>query len=212
MAYYAPCSNSCSQLSSVRRISMRWPCEEMVAGNEDQFLRIGGLGDDCLQSLVWTVLIVIAADEQLGLPAVAQKRIGVQTAFGLDRCTDRDQGLDIRIGTGGAQSGCRAKGKSCEDDGQSELVLQPSERGLHVGDLAASLIVLAGAQSRAAEVEAQHGKSERVQGLHGVEDDFVVHGPTAQRMRMANQAGVGGSRRAGVQQGFQATSRSIQKK
>ena len=184
--------------------------EEVIAGNEHQFLRIGGLGNDCLQSLVWTVLIVIAADEQLGLPAVAQKRVGVQTAFGLNWCTDRDQGLNIRIGTGGAQSGGSPKGKACEDDGQLELVLQPSERSMHVGDLTASLIVLTGAQSRATEVEAQHRKSERIQGLHGMEDNFVVHGSTPQRVRVANEARVGRTRRTQIQQRFQAASRSIQ--
>ena len=50
-----------------------------------------------------------------------------------------------------------------------------------------SLVVRSLAQSRAAEVEAQHGKAERVQGLHGVEDDFVVHGSAVERVRMAHQ-------------------------
>ena len=41
--------------------------EEVVSGNEDQFLRIGSLLDDLFQRLVRAELVVVAADEELGL-------------------------------------------------------------------------------------------------------------------------------------------------
>ena len=65
-------------------------CEEMVARYKHQFLGSGGLGHYPLQSLMWAVLVVIAADEELRLLAIAQKRVGVQTAFGFNRSSDRN--------------------------------------------------------------------------------------------------------------------------
>ena len=81
---------------------------------------------------------------------------------------------------------------------------------LNVIDFAAAVIVLAGAQSGAAEIEAEHGESEAVQGLHGVEHDFVVHGAAEHGMRMADQGGVGGVGGAGVEQGFEASGGAVE--
>jgi hypothetical protein len=44
-----------------------------------------------------------------------------------------------------------------------------------------------------------------------VKDDFVVHRPPSQRMRMAHQSGVGCGGRTYVQQGFQPACGSLKK-
>jgi hypothetical protein len=38
----------------------------------------------------------------------------------------------------------------------------------------------------AAKIEPQHGKSKAAQGLHGIEDNFVVHRAAEKRVRMAH--------------------------
>src|SRR4029077_30672 len=62
------------------------------------------------------------------------------------------------------------------------------------------------AQSCSAEVEAQHGESEAVQGFHRVEDDLVVQRPAEKGMRMAHHSGMRRVLSAGVEQGFEASS------
>ncbi len=44
--------------------------EEVVSRNEYQLFRISGLGDEFLQCIVRPILIVIAADEELGFAAI----------------------------------------------------------------------------------------------------------------------------------------------
>jgi len=85
-----------------------------------------------------------------------------------------------------------------------ELRVQPVERRAKVFRFAASLVVLAGAQSCSPEVEAQHGKAKAVQRLHGVKHDLVVQRPTEQRMGMADQRGMRGASGAGVEQRLHA--------
>ena len=80
---------------------------------------------------------------------------------------------------------------------------QPLQRNLHVVDLAAAAVVLALAASNAAEIEAQHGKAKTIQHLHGVINDFVVHRPAKQRMRVGDEAGISRILRPGVQQRFE---------
>src|SRR5271165_7153507 len=92
-----------------------------------------------------------------------------------------------------------------------ELTVQPVEGGANVIDFAGSVVMLSRAQSGAAEIEAEDGESETVQGFHGVEHDFVVHGPAEHGMRMADQGGVGGVRSARVKQGFEASGGAVEK-
>jgi len=68
------------------------------------------------------------------------------------------------------------------------------------------------AQTRAAEIEAQHGKTKTIQRLHGVKDDFVVQRATKQRMGMANQGGMGRVLRARVEQRLQPAGAPVEKK
>src|ERR1035437_1572603 len=185
--------------------------EEMVSGDEYQLFRVGGFGNEFLQRILRAVLIVVAADEELGFGAVPQERKRVKASIGFDRRTDRDDCANVTVGTRSSQTRGRSEGEPGEDDGQRELMLQPSQRGLHIGYLAASLVVLASAQAGAAKVEAQHGKAERVQCLHGVKNDLVVHGPASQRVRMAHQSGMGRGGRSHIEQGFQPSCRSLEK-
>src|SRR5208282_5474521 len=75
----------------------------------------------------------------------------------------------------------------------------------HVFDFADAVCVFALAQAGAAEVEAQHGESEVVERLHGVEDDFIVQRSTVERMRMTDDGSMRRVGRSGVEQGFQAS-------
>ncbi len=72
------------------------------------------------------------------------------------------------------------------------------------------LIVLSLAESGAAEVEAQHGKTKTVQRLHGMEHDLVMQRSAKQWMRMANYRGVSCVLRACVEQGFEASCRAFE--
>src|SRR5581483_11927410 len=72
-------------------------------------------------------------------------------------------------------------------------------------------VVLAFAQAGATEVKPQNRKSEAVQRLHGVEDDFVVQRPAIERMRMADQRSVRGVLSACIKQSFQPASRAGEK-
>ena len=161
-------------------------CEEVVPGDKYQLFRVSGLRNDFLQRVVRAVLVVVAADEELRFCALPQERERKEASIGLDRRAKRNQCANVRIGTRSAQPSGRTKGKTDEDDGQRELIFQPSQRGLYVGNFTAPLVVPACAQARTAKVEAQHRKAERVQSLHGVKDHLVVHRATAQRMRMAH--------------------------
>ena len=90
--------------------------EEVVSGNEHQLLRIGSLLDDPFQRLVRAELVVVAADEELGLGTLAEKRKRIDTALGRDWSSQRYQGAHVGIGTAGAQPGRGAEGESSEDD------------------------------------------------------------------------------------------------
>ena len=102
-----------------------------------------------------------------------------------------DQCGNAVVGIGGAQANGGSERKSGENDGEREFAFQPVERGADVFDFANAVGVLAFAQTGAAKVEAEHGKSKAVQRLHGVEDDFVVQRSSIERMRMADQGGMG---------------------
>src|SRR5579872_1914589 len=73
---------------------------------------------------------------------------------------------------------------------QVEFTIQPFECRPHIVDFTYAVIMLPLAQSRSAEVEAQHREPEAVQRLHRVKDHFVVQRPAKQWMRMTDQCGV----------------------
>ena len=92
-----------------------------------------------------------------------------------------------------------------------KLGVEPVKRRAHVVDFPVAVVVFALAQSRPAKIEAQHRKTKTVQRLHGVEDDFVVQRPAKQRMRMANHRRMRRILRAGIEQRFQPSRRTVER-
>src|SRR5271166_3715403 len=184
--------------------------EKVVTGNEDHLLRIGGGGDNLLQRLMGAELVVVAADEQLRLGAVVQEPERIEAALGFNRSSQRDQRTHVNIGAAGPQPDGGAEGKAGKDDGKPKLELQPRQGSLYVAGFIPA-IVLPGAQSRPAEVEPQNGKAERMQCLHGVKDDLVVHRAAEHGVRMADQSGVSSRRRAHIKQSFQPSYWAVEK-
>lgn len=84
-----------------------------------------------------------------------------------------------------------------------EFAVEPVESGMDVVLLAAAEVVAAFAEAGAAEIEAQDGQAEGLEGLHGVVDHLVVQGASAERVRMADKRGKRGVGRAEVEQSFE---------
>ena len=93
-----------------------------------------------------------------------------------------------------------------------KFAVEPIESGADIIEFSVTFVVLSFAQTCSAEVEAEHGKSEAVKSFHGVEHDFVVQSSTEDGMRMADQRGMGGVRRAHVKQGFEASGGTFEEK
>ena len=93
-----------------------------------------------------------------------------------------------------------------------KFAVEPVESGADIIDFPNSMIVFTLAQTRAAKIEAHHGKTKTVQRLHGVKHDLVVQRATKQRMRMANDRGMRGVFRACVEQRLQPASAPVDRK
>lgn len=154
------------------------------AFNQNKFLRLRGRGHQRLQLCPRTELIARAADKQFRFRALAQKiqcigprhfRVGSHRNR---RNTNTDQSLYPLIRTCGAQPHGGAERKSREYQGQMKLRIEPVDRRPDIFDLAMAVIVFALAESGAAKVETQYGKTKTVQRLHGVEHDLVMQRPT----------------------------------
>ena len=89
--------------------------------------------------------------------------------------------------------------------------VEPVERSADILDFTNSVVVVAVAQARSAKIEPQHGKTEAVQRLHGVEHDFVVQRSPKQRMRMADHCGVSCVCGSGIEQHFELPRRPVEK-
>ena len=85
-----------------------------------------------------------------------------------------------------------------------ELGIHPVESSAHVVNFSVAVVVLAGAKSGAAKVEAQHRETKTVQRLHGMEHNFVMQSPTEERMRVTNYRCVSRILRPGVEECLQA--------
>lgn len=92
-----------------------------------------------------------------------------------------------------------------------KLRIHPIQRGVHILDFTVAIIMLALTQSGSAEVETQDGKSEAVQRLHGMKDNFVMQRSAKQRMRMADDSRVRRLLCSGVEKSFQASGGALQK-
>jgi hypothetical protein len=93
-----------------------------------------------------------------------------------------------------------------------ELAIQPVESRTNVIHFANPAVVLALTQTRAPKIEAQGREAEAVQRFHGMEGNFVVHGSAVARMRVADKSGVAWMMGASVEQRFEPSCRSIEKK
>ncbi len=168
----------------------------IAAFNQNQFLRLRHRRDQRFQVRLGAKLVASAADEQLRLCARMQeiKRISPRRFRGGGdwnrRNTNSNHCLHPRIRTRRPQTNRRAEGESREHQGQMKLRVQPVKSSANILDFAVAVIVLALAESGAAEVEAQYGKSKTAQRLHGVEHHLVMQSPAEQWMRMANHSRV----------------------
>src|SRR6185312_3105748 len=142
---------------------------------------------DPLQLCMRTKLVVVAAEEQLRFRTVLQKLERVRAALGGYRSSERNDRGHVGVGTCDPSPHSGSEGEAREDDRQSEAALQPCQGTANIILLAAAFVVDPMAQPGAAEVEAEHVEAEGVQSLHGVENNFVVHGPAIKRVGMTNQ-------------------------
>ena len=149
------------------------------------------------------VLVAGSADEEFWHGAGGQEAVAVVAALGVDGEAEGDRSFDARVGAGDAQADVRAEGKSGEEDRQALVLFEPVEGGADVVLFAAPVVMGAFAEAGSAEVEAQDGQAEGLEGLHGVIDDFVVHGSSTERVRVAEEDGVFCLGRASVEQGFE---------
>ena len=176
------------------------PLKEVVGSRYPQKpLRFGSPCKDAFHDLAGAILIVVAADKELGLHTSRQKSVGIVPAFRVDWNAEANQALYPDVSTAGTQTDVRTEGEARKQDRPLEVVLQPTERGADVVLLALPVIERTFAQPDAAEVEPQHGQTEGRERLHRVVDDLIVHGATASGMRVADQRGVGSVVATGVQ-------------
>src|SRR6266852_2190026 len=121
----------------------------MISGfDANKLLRLGKGVDERFEFPRGTELIARAADEELGLRALAQKFEIVGAVFGSDSDGDGgqaegDERADAVVGVGGAQSDGGAEGKAGEDYWKGEFVFEPVEGGAHVFDFSDAAGVLA---------------------------------------------------------------------
>ena len=182
----------------------------MVSGvDAGQFLGLGKGVNQRFEFSGGTKLVARSADEELWFGARSQELEIVDAIVFTIGDSDGGQAegnerADSIVVIRGSQSDGGSEGKTGKDYGKLEFLFQPVEGGAHIFDFSHAVGVLAFTQSGAAEVEAEHGESEAVEGLHGVEDDFVVERSSVQRMRMTDEGGVGRGGGSGVEEGFKA--------
>jgi len=191
--------------------------EMICAFNQHKFLRVRHRCDQSLQLRPRTKRISRPADKQLGFNAFAQEikfinsrlfRVG---SHWNRRRSHSNQRFHARIRARGSQSNRRAERESRKHQRQVKLRVQPVESGPNIFDFAIAVIVFAMAQSGAAKVEPQHGKTKTVQRLHSVEHDLVMQRPAEQRMRMADDRRVSRVFGACVEQRFQSSRWAFEK-
>ena len=179
--------------------------------NANQLFRLHECSNERFELSWWTKLIARSAHKELGLGAIAEKPEIVDAVFdGHNRQTKGNERADAVVGISGAQSHRSAERKSREDDWQREFMRDPVKSSVHILDFAFAASVLAFAQSGAAKIEAQDRKSEAVERLHGVKDDFVVQRSAVEGMRVTNQRCMRRTGYTSIQQGFEAANWAVE--
>src|ERR1700733_1695714 len=182
-----------------------------------QLLWLWHLRNQGFQCRAWTERIASSADKQFGLGAIPQKvepvnaRLLGVSGYGSYGRSDANDRSNPRVRASRVQSDGSAKGESGKYQRQTILDVEPIERDADVLDFSDPMLMFALAQSRSAEVEAQHGKAKAVQRLHGVKHDFVVQRSSKQGMRMADQRCMTCLLCSGVEERFQASRRTVEK-
>lgn len=181
-------------------------------GYQDEALGFGCAVEDLGELFGRGKLVAGSAEKQLGKSALLEQFVGVSAVVGDDWRAEGDQGFDAGVRDRRSKADGGSERESGKDDGQRKSLGKVIERNLHVGDFSATVIVLSGACAYATEVEAQYRKAEGVQGLHGVEDDLVVHGAAEERVRVADDACVFCVGSTEIQEGFKPSGFALQKK
>src|SRR5258708_18282035 len=105
----------------------------------------------------------------------------------------------------------RAEGESGKQNRSVEVVVYPVQRRADVVLFSLSLVELPIAQTAAAKVEPHHRQPKGGEGLHRVVDDLIVHRAAAQRMRTADQRGIGSVLAASIQHRLKAARTAAKK-
>jgi hypothetical protein len=176
----------------------------------DELLWLSGKVDGSFDGGHGAELIVIAADEELGLEAVAQEIVLVSTAFRLNGKPQSNEAGDAGVSATGAEADVRTERESGEKDGEVELAVEPVESGAYVVLLAAAVVMGAFAEPGSAKVETQYRETEGLERLHGVIDDLVVHGAAAEGMRVTDERGIGRFRCASVEESLETACRTTE--
>lgn len=197
---------------------MQAASEEVVGGlDENEFLRIGSGGDQGIELLARAEGVARSADEQFRLRTRVQEVEAVGAwEFVIAACrsygrSKANHKLHAWVGAGGAKADGGAERESGEDEREMKFGIEPIERDANVIDFAAAMVMLALAESGAAEIKAQNGKSEMIERFHRMKDDFVVERPSEEGMGMADGGGVSCVGRTGVEQGFEASGGAVEK-
>ncbi len=124
------------------------------AGDHDALAGRRGAFQDFVERFLWAELVVVAAEEELGLGAAWEEAVGVVAAGGADGQAQGDEASDAGIAAGGAEADVGAEGEAGEEDGFGELFGEPGDGGADVFNLAAALVMEAFGEAGAAKVEA----------------------------------------------------------
>ena len=129
------------------------------------------------------VLIISGLNDQLGFLDAQEERERQRA----DGQAHADQRSDIRISRARVEADPRAEGKPGQDHGPSgKSSTKKIERRANVVALASAAVVIAGALADAAKIEAQRGHPQTERCLGDAEDDFVMHRPAVERVRVAD--------------------------
>lgn len=149
-------------------------------------------------------LVVVSADEELGGGAAGgEEVVGVVAVVGVDGEAQTDEAFDAGVAAAGAQADVGAEGKTREEDGEAEAVVEPVEGCADVVDFAVAFVVCAFAEAGAAEVEAEDGETEVGEGFGRVVDGLGVHSAAAGWVWVGDEGGVERVFAAGVEDGFE---------
>lgn len=143
-----------------------------------------------------------AADKKLWLPAAGQEVIVVVAPLCMHRQAESDRTMHPVVIAADLEADVCPKGETCEEYRQVKLVFQPGKGCANILLLTVAVVMHTFAEAGASEVEAENGKVEGLEGLHGVVNNLIVHGAAAQGMGVAYEHRVLRIRSAGVEERF----------